>query len=336
MSTGLIIGKFMPPHRGHQFLIETAARQVDRLTIILFTKQDEPIPGHLRLEWLRSIAGRHRVVRITDEHPVDFEDATVWDRWLESIRRICQTGPDRVFSSELYGEQLARLLGARHIMVDHDRKRFPVGARKIRSQPWRYWDFIIEAARPYFVQRVAVVGAECTGKTTLARELAEHFRTIWVPEFARSYLESRGGTCAWEDMVRIAHGQMQAEDEAIGRANRLLFCDTDLLTTSLWSHHYFKKCDIEIMANANAREFALTLLLAPDLPWVNDGLRDCPSLKDRKWFHARLREGLEKRKRRFAEITGQEDERLRNALQAIKTAFPGLTSGDHTRNGGVG
>ena len=76
-TRGLIIGKFMPPHRGHQFLIETASKLVDELTIILFTKSTEPIPAQLRVEWLRTLANPHRVIHVTDEHPIDFDDPAI-------------------------------------------------------------------------------------------------------------------------------------------------------------------------------------------------------------------------------------------------------------------
>jgi NadR type nicotinamide-nucleotide adenylyltransferase len=321
---GLIIGKFMPPHAGHRFLIETAARRVRELTIILFTKKAEPVPGELRLRWLRAMARPHRVIHVTDEYRVDYDDPAVWAFWIRSIRRVYPQGPDLAFSSEDYGDELARYLGARHVSVDPGRRRVPVSGTLVRSRPWRYWEFIPKEARPYFVQRIAIIGAESTGKTTLARQLARHFHGGWVPEFARDYLIARKLVCRRSDMLPIARGQVRTEDAAARQAKRFLFCDTDLLTTRTWSEHYFGLCDPRIRQMARERPFALRLLLKTDLPWENDGARDCPARKNREWFYRRFRDQLRTWKCPFVIIGGRGKTRLRNAIRAIRRRFPGI------------
>jgi len=323
---GLIIGKFMPPHRGHQFLIETAAKQVDELTIILFTKSTEPIPAQLRVEWLRALAGTHHVIHVTDEHPIDFDNPAIWELWVGSIRRVYSTGPDFVFSSENYGDELAKRLDARHVRVDPERRTVPISASQIRERPWRFWDFIPECARSYFVQRICILGAESTGKTTLARQLAEHFSTTWSPEFAREYLEKKKTPCTLDDIPLIAREQVTAEDRAARQADRFLFCDTDLLVTSLWSEFYFDKVPAEVAAMERHRCYALYLLTAPDLAWVHDGLRDAP--QKREWFHNRFNQELSARGAGFVEIAGHGEARFDNARRAVNTAFP---MGDSSR-----
>jgi HTH-type transcriptional repressor of NAD biosynthesis genes len=232
---GLIIGKFMPPHRGHQYLIEFARARVDHLTILLFSKSAEPVPGELRAQWLREIAGDVPVLHLTDEHPVDFQNPAIWDRWMASIRRVYPQGPDVLFSSEAYGDELARRLGAQHVRVDPERTHVPVSGRQIRQHPTRYWDFILPPARSYYAKRICILGAESTGKTTLAAALADRFQTVWVPEYAREYLEAKNRACEWSDMVPIAEGQIALEERLARQANRILICDTNLLATMLWS-----------------------------------------------------------------------------------------------------
>src|SRR5204863_7277646 len=122
--------------------------------------------------------------------------------------------------------------------VDPGSTHIPVSAAQIRGQPMDHWQSIPPPVRPYFVRRLAIVGAESTGKTTLAQALAAQFSTVCVPEFARDYLSARGGQCRPADMPVIAAGQARLEDEYARHANRLLVCDTDLLTTQLWQEHY--------------------------------------------------------------------------------------------------
>lgn len=143
----------MPPHRGHQYLIEHARSRVDVLTVIIFTKSYEAIPGRLRAEWLRQLFPRVCVLRVTEEHPTDFDDPAVWNLWLAAIRGVYTEGPDYVFSSEAYGEELAQRLGAQHISVDPFRTQVPISATMIREQPFAYWDFIPPPVRAYFLRQ---------------------------------------------------------------------------------------------------------------------------------------------------------------------------------------
>ena len=188
LPAGLVIGKFMPPHDGHLRLFAVAQQCVARLHIVLFSKSNEPIPGRLREAWLRELAPEAFIHHVALDHPVNFDDPAAWDFWVGALRQVLPGAPDIVFSSEAYGDELARRLGARHWPVDPHRIQIPVSATQIRARPTEYWDHIPPPVRPYFVRRVAMVGAESTGKTTLAQALAAHFRTVRVPEFAREYL----------------------------------------------------------------------------------------------------------------------------------------------------
>jgi NadR type nicotinamide-nucleotide adenylyltransferase len=176
VTSGLIIGKFMPPHAGHQYLIDYAGRRVTHLHLVLFTKTAEPIPGHLRAAWLRELYPSAHVHHLHLDHAVDYGDPAAWDFWVQAIRSVVPAGPDLVFSSEAYGSELARRLGAQHESVDPARAHVPISATQIRQQPLAHWDSLPAPVRPYFVCRVCVLGAESTGKTTLAAALADESR----------------------------------------------------------------------------------------------------------------------------------------------------------------
>src|SRR5438309_8074823 len=128
MSTGLVIGRFCPPHLGHSHLIEQAAAQVDRLTVIVFSKDEEPVPGDLRAGWLQALHRDVAVVNIHTDLVTNWDDEATWQRWIDLIRTAVPEGPDVVFSSEPYGHELAQRLGAVDRVVDPERAAVPVSA----------------------------------------------------------------------------------------------------------------------------------------------------------------------------------------------------------------
>ena len=111
------------------------------------------------------------------------------------------------------------------------------------QDPMANWDFLPEPVRPWFVRRVCIFGPESTGKSSLAKDLAAHFKTIHVPEYAQILLAQQGGELSEADLILIARGQLAAEAALARRANRLLVCDTDLLTTSIWSEALYCRTD---------------------------------------------------------------------------------------------
>lgn len=316
MTHGLIVGKFMPPHAGHQSLIDTARAQVEALSLVVFSKTAEPIPGPLRVRWLRELYPSLPVLAVDREGHVDFEDPVAWEFWVDAIRAVHPAPVDVVFSSEAYGDELARRLGARHVPVDPTRSRVPVSASQIRARPLAYWDYLPLPVRLHYLRRVTLVGAESTGKTTLAQALAAHFNTAWVPEFARDYLQARGGVCTLADMPVIARGQAELEDRLALQANRVLIGDTNTLTTQLWHEHYFGAVPPELARLAAERTADLYLLCGIDVPWVGDGLRDSPG--HRAWFHSRFRDELEARRLPFVVLSGPFADRLAPAIAAVE------------------
>ena len=319
--TGMILGKFMPPHRGHEYLIDFARKRASDLTVLVCSLASEPIPGRLRYEWMRELYPDLRIVHVTDENPSEpHEHPQFWEIWTATIRRHIPSGPDLVFTSEDYGDELARRLGARHIAADPDRSRVPISATRIRADPYAHWQYLPECVRPYFTKRIAIVGPESTGKTTLATELAAHYRTAWVPEFARQYLDARDARqpladITSADFAEIARGQARSEDFLARQANRILICDTELITTTLWSEHFLGGCDDWIRDAGRTRHYDLFLLTDIDVAWVADPQRDAPHL--RAEFLNRLRGELESGGRPFVTVRGSLDERLKRAMEAI-------------------
>ena len=163
--------------------------------------------------------------------------------------------------------------------------------------------------------RVVVTGSECTGKTTLARELATHFGTSWSPEYVREYLDGKGAPLTLADVDAIARGQMAAEDEAARRASRIVLHDTDLLSTVVYSRHYYGSCPEWVERSARERRADLYLLLRPDVPWVADPQRDRGERREE--IHELFRGALGEFRAAFRELSGTWTERRGRALAAI-------------------
>jgi NadR type nicotinamide-nucleotide adenylyltransferase len=313
----MVLGKFMPPHLGHVHLVEFAQRYVDDLDVVVGTLASEPIPGALRFEWMRELFPGARVLHLAEELPQDpSEHPRFWDLWRESLLRILGAAPDYVFASEPYGHRLAAELGARFVPVDPARSAVPVSGTAIRRDPIAEWDHLPRCVRPYFVRRVCVFGPESTGKSTLARRLAERFRTAWVPEYARTFIEAHGRAPEREDMIAVARGQTASEDALARNARGLLFCDTDPLLTTIWSDVLFGAVPDALRALAKERTYDLYLLTDVDVPWVADPVRYLP--EERRSFFDRCRAALDREARPYALVSGTFEERELAAVRAVE------------------
>jgi NadR type nicotinamide-nucleotide adenylyltransferase len=313
---GLVLGKFMPPHMGHEFLVRFAAAFASKLTVLVCSLRREPIPGTLRYQWMHELFPQVRVLHITDELPQEpHEHPRFWDLWRNVINTAVAEPIDYVFASEKYGVQLAAELNAKFIPVDTKREQVPVSGSLIRTAPAKYWEFIPDCVRPFFVKRVCLIGPESTGKSTLAKRLADHFRTAHVAEFARELLDRKQGVCAPEDIPLIVRGQLAAEDALARRANRVLICDTDPLITTVWSNVLFGHCPDAVQSVAQQRHYDLYLLLDVDVPWVDDAQRFLPHR--RQDFFQRCQAALDKQQRPYRIIRGDWPDRFKQACEAI-------------------
>jgi NadR type nicotinamide-nucleotide adenylyltransferase len=163
--------------------------------------------------------------------------------------------------------------------------------------------------------RISVVGGESTGKSTLVAALAKRYDTAYVPEFARDYLSVHGSEYTPEQAPILAKGQMAREDDYARLADRVLFCDTDAMTTMLWSEFYFGRAVPEIVALAEAHVHDLYVLCANELAWEDDGLRR--SEGSGAWFDERLREVMDATGRRYIVASGDIDERVRQVVEVL-------------------
>jgi len=306
----------MPVHNCHRYLVDFARGFVDELVILVCSLESEPIPGSQRVAWMRKLYPDCRVIHITDALPqTPQEHPDFWPLWQAAIRTAVAEPVDYVFTSESYGDELARVLDAKHIPVDPKRETVPVCGSEIRARPLAHWQHIPELVRPSLLKRVCLFGPESVGKSTLSKQLAKHYDTTFVAEFARTLLDSKQGTCDLSDIPLIARGQLASEDAASQLANRVLFCDTDLITTTIWSQVLFGECPDWIEQQSAQRHYDLFLLLDIDVPWIADDQRCLREYREE--FMQLCIEALERQRRPYKRISGAWDSRFKQACHWV-------------------
>ncbi|MBT8301506.1 MAG: ATP-binding protein [Maribacter sp.] len=170
------------------------------------------------------------------------------------------------------------------------------------------------------IVKVVIFGPESTGKTTLSEQLARHYNTVWVPEYAREYLQDKWNngrkTCEPKDLLPIAEGQIRLENDLATKATELLICDTDLLETKVYSEaYYLGYCDPLLEKYALENKYDLYFLTYIDIPWEADDLRDKPNERERMFLY--FKDTLEKYNRNFVILKGDKRTRLKKAVKHI-------------------
>ena len=315
----MILGKFMPPHDGHQYLIEFGRQYCDRLVVLVCSLPDDPISGRLRHRWVREMFPWVDVIHIAEVLPQEpSEHPDFWPIWKRVVEEAVQERIDYVFASEAYGTPLAEVLGAKFVPVDPGRELVGVSGTAVRADPLGHWGLLPRPVRTHYLKRVCIIGPESTGKSTLARDLAAAFNTLYVHEYARNLLSPKAGVCEADDIERIVRGQTAAEDALASQANRVLFCDTDVLTTMIWSEVLFGSCPRWVGDLADRRAYDLYLLTDIDAPWVDDGERYLGKTGQRSDFFNRCRRALDERQRPYRIIRGDWNARFAAAVEAVQ------------------
>jgi HTH-type transcriptional repressor of NAD biosynthesis genes len=326
-NCGLVLGKFMPVHNGHLHLIDTAIEQCEMVYVMVCSLESEPINGKLRWSWLQMIYQGYKNVKIInceDENPQKPEECSSTDEfyhqyWLPSVyNRIDYL--DAVFTSEEYGDEFAEYLEVEHVLVDLERKKYPVSGTLVRNDAFAMWDFIPDVVKSFFTKRIVVVGPESTGKSTLVKNLATHYTSAYVAEYGRTYIETVKPSMQLEidDYYEIAgqHNDILLETH-MNIESKYLFVDTDAITTKLFGEMYidgFK--DPRIDRIIDHQWFDLYLLMDIDVPWVDDGTRDFPN--DRARHFNKIKAELDRLGKNYVIINGDYEERFEKVKKEIE------------------
>ena len=173
------------------------------------------------------------------------------------------------------------------------------------------------------MKKIVIIGPESTGKSTLCEQLATHYKTEWVKEYAREYLLQQGTNYTFNDLLEVAKGQIAAEELTVSQLltinhqSSTLFFDTDMYVMKVWCEFVFEKCHHWILNKIVERKYDLYLLCNIDLPWVKDELREYPDLITREKLYHNYKDIMVNQNIQWVDISGNYNERLQKAIRAV-------------------
>ncbi|WP_253271204.1 multifunctional transcriptional regulator/nicotinamide-nucleotide adenylyltransferase/ribosylnicotinamide kinase NadR [Sporosarcina sp. D27] len=336
LTVGHYGGKFIPFHKGHLYAITKAAAQVDQLFVVVSYDENRDrklckdagldyIDFKQRQQWIMtSTKGMPNVkVLVVEDPPWESEE----HMWLEGGRRMIEAIPEQIthiFSSESAYDHWFRLIygeDIQHVVIDEARRIFPISATKIRNEGvFANWDMIPDVAKPYYTKKIAIVGVESCGKSTLTRNLAQLFGTEYVEEYGRTVSEEIGDGSSLlteEHYKEIVFGHKHMEFQKIKKANKLLFIDSEAVVSQYYAKMYLGQELDFIEGVIQSQDYDLYLFLEPDVKWVADGFRTFNDPVVRAKTNRVLKEMFDERGIQYASISGNYEERLDKSIEQI-------------------
>ena len=314
MKTGLTLGKYAPFHKGHQYVIETALAEMDHVIVLIYNSPEvTTIPLTVRADWIRKLYPRVEVIEAWNG-PAKTGNSPEIHKMHEDyiINTIGIRNIDAFYTSEFYGHHMSEALGAENRLVDTERKNFNISATKIREAPYANREFLDPAVYTDLIANIVFLGAPCTGKTTIARHLAEKFKTEWMHEHGRDYWEAnqKNRRLTPEQLVTIAKEHLVLENQQLKNANRFLFTDTNAITTSVFARYYHKNIhpDLHDLTTIAEKRYDLVFLCGTDIPY--DTTWDRSGDINRTLFQKMITADLQQRKLPFFLLEGDLQSRI--------------------------
>ena len=342
-TVGMYGGKFLPFHKGHLFAITQAAAMVDELYVVVCAIEEsdrkkcmlghmKEMPKEVRYQWVLTATKDmpNVFVKMIDDYGTDDVDYN-WEMGSNAIKEVVGKPIDYVFSSESSYEPYFQknYPQAKHIVIDEERKVMPISATQIRTEGvYKHWDILPKAVQPYFLKKVAIVGTESCGKSTLCRILAELFATKQVEEYGRTICEDLGG---YENILReehykeIIYTHKANEYKMMKEAHKVLFIDSEAVVTQYYAEMDLDKQFDFIDGTIASQDYDLYLYLEPDVKWVDDGLRILGEEEVRKEKNQHLKDLFEQYHIPVQVISGNYKERILKAIEAVQKILEGDT-----------
>lgn len=313
-TTGLVLGKFAPLHKGHQFLIEYARERVNKLYVLVYEDGGiSGIPLTARANWIRNIYPKVIVIEGHNSPIVEGNSAEIMKIQEDYILSMIPEVITDFFSSEWYGEHVAAALGARDCRVDPARVNVPISATAIRADRFLAPKFLAPTVNRDFVKKVVFLGGESTGKSTLCEACAELYNTKFVGEYGRDFwLANRdeNGKLTANQLVQLAQNHIANEEAQITLSSGICFIDTNAFITKLFCEHYGLKVPEELdkMISLEQYRYDLFIVCADDIPFIQDGTRNDEKL--RKEFQKKITNHLKESNIRYYIVYGNLEKRL--------------------------
>ena len=319
-KTGLTLGKYAPLHRGHQYVIETAIKEMDEVIVIIYDTEVTRVPLTIRAGWIRRLYPSVKVIEAWDGPAGDDHDP-VYEKAEEEYIKGLLNGitVTHFYCSEYYGEHVSRALRAADRRVDEARQAVPVSATMIRSDPYRYRHYMDSLVYRDMVIKAVFVGAMSTGKSTLTCALAKRYHTTYVSEYGRDYWTEHqvDRRISLEAFDEICIGHIEREEEAYQNADTYCFVDTNAITTYMFAMDYHGKAPklLEQTALLNYKRYDLFFLCEDDIPY--DDTWDRSGDQKRKVFHKQIIADLKERRIPYIPLAGTLEERMKKVDQVL-------------------
>lgn len=321
MKTGLTLGKFAPLHLGHELLIKTCLNEMDRSLVLIYDMPELDVPPlPVRSRWIKELFPEVEVLEAWDaptQTGLSPEITALHDAYLQ--KRLAGYGVTHFYSSEPYGEHVSLALNAVDRRVDQARQAFPISATDLRSDLFSHRRYVNPRVYRDLIVSVVFLGAPSTGKTTLATEMARRFQTLWMPEYGREYWEQHqvDRRLRPEQLLEIAEGHRQREDQVLHDASRFLFVDTDATTTLQFARYYHEVAlpELERLADECRDRYDIVFLCGDEIPY--DDTWDRSGDASRHEMQRRIESDLRARRRPYHRLVGSLEERCRCASEIV-------------------
>ena len=336
-TVGFIGGKFLPFHLGHMYAIIEASNQVDELYVVLSSSKNRDreickrdiipyIPSEERLSWIGEGLNNLENIKIVHVEDDKWEEDYDWGQGAGMIKKAIGKPIDFVFSSEHdYDELFEKYYpDSEHVVIDNSRNTINISATEMRANLYDNWDKMPPSVRKHYVKKVAIVGTESCGKSTLAKKLAKFYNTNQVHEVGRDYCTKYSNQLTEGMFDEIAMEHFLLQQRKAEESNKVLFVDSDAVITQYYLDMYFggQKSSLieEVIKKQN---YDLVLYLEPDVKWVEDGLRFAGGEKQREQNNQRLKEMYLERGIDVVSISGNYSERFSKARSLVGSLLGG-------------
>lgn len=327
MTSAFVFGKFLPFHKGHEALIRYALTISEHVSVLICCSDREKISPEIRKNWIDQTFNigsvevstySYRESELPNTSVTSREVSRVWANVFKNI----YPEVDLLITSEPYGKIVADYMNINHMAFDPERRQFPVSASMINADRFSYWRYLPDVVKLFYAVKIVILGTESTGKTTLTKQLVEHYHCSCVLETARDIIDD-SNAFTQQDLDRVVKEHTKNIIQSIRGDNAMVIIDTNVHTTESYSQFVFARV-LKIDQNTYEENKAhLYLYLNNDVPHYQDGTR--LNERERNRLDISHRKILKDHSITVTEITGNWQERFERAVRQIDFLLRELT-----------